>query len=254
MSASKTVSTMPASTRFGEAEWQRRVDLAACYRLADRFGLSEIVWNHITARVPGAAEHFLLNRFGLRFDEITASSLVKVDLEGNVVDGPEDLNVTGFVIHSAVHAAREDVVCVMHSHGPGGLAVSALADGFIPMTQDGFMFYERVAYHDYEGLSTDTSECQRLATNLGDKDVMVLRNHGLLTVGSSVGEAFMRMYYLERACQTQMKILASGAKTELPPVAVREHARRQYAQFPPGKHEWPALLRMLDEQSPGYRE
>ena len=168
---------------------------------------------------------FCINRFGLRFDEITASSLVKVDLEGNVVDGPEDLNVTGFVIHSAVHAAREDVVCVMHSHGPGGLAVSALADGFIPMTQDGFMFYERVAYHDYEGLSTDTSECQRLAANLGDKDVMVLRNHGLLTVGSSVGEAFMRMYYLERACQTQMKILASGAKTELPPVARSENTR-----------------------------
>lgn len=254
MGASKTVSSLQSSTRRGEAERRRRVDLAACYRLADRFGLSEIVWNHITARVPGVAEHFLINRFGMRFDEITASSLVKVDLQGNVVEGPEDVNVTGFVIHSAIHAAREDIVCVMHSHGPGGLAVSALAEGFLPMTQDGFMFYERVAYHDYEGLSTDTSECQRLAANLGDKDVMVLRNHGLLTVGESVGEAFMRMFYLERACQTQMQILASGAQTELPPVEIRKHASKQYGQFPPGKHEWPALLRMLDEQSPGYRD
>lgn len=238
---------------YDMAEWERRVELAACYRLADRFGFSDIVWNHITARVPGTEKHFLLNRFGLRHDEVTASNLIKLDLAGNVLDGPEDVNVTGFVIHSAIHAAREDVVCVMHAHPPGGLAVSALECGLIPMIQDAMPFYNRIAYHDYEGLSTDTSECERLAANLGAHNAMIMRNHGLLTVGRSVGEAFMLMYSLERACRVQMQVLASGQAASLPSADVCERAARQYEDFWPGRYEWPALIRLLDAEDPSYR-
>ncbi len=244
-------------SRYSAAEWEMRVNLAACYRLAELFGFSDIVWNHITAKVPDSG-HFLINRFGLRFDEVTASNLVAVDLDGKVVDpgsatSDEDVNVTGFVIHSAIHAARPDVHCVMHSHCPGGLAVSALADGLIPMVQDAMPFHNRVAYHDYEGLSTDTAECERLAADLGDRMVMILRNHGLLTCGETVAEAFMHMYYLERACNVQMRVLASGRAYSLPPAEVVERAARQYEQFPSGRYEWPALLRLADEKSPGFR-
>ncbi len=235
-----------------------RTDLAACYRLADLFGFSDIVWNHITAKVPGS-EHFLINRFGLRFDEVTASNLVTLDADGNVVDpgtasSEEDINVTGYVIHSAIHAARPDVHCVMHSHSENGLAVSVLKDGLIPMVQDAMPFHNRVAYHDYEGLATDTDERERLAASLGEKMVMVLRNHGLLTCGKTVGEAFMHMYYLERACKVQMQVLASGSEYQLPSAEVCEQAAGAYSLFPYGKYEWPALLRLADERSPGFRD
>ena len=178
--------------RYSAVQWQRRVDLAACYRLADLFGFSDIVWNHITAKLP-ESEHFLINRFGLRFDEVTASNLFTVDLAGNVIDpgnatSEEDINVTGFIIHSGIHTARPDVHCVMHSHTESGLAVSVLKDGLLPMIQDAMAIYGRVSYHDYEGLSVDTEECERLAANLGDNSVMILRNHGLLTCGRTVGE------------------------------------------------------------------
>ena len=245
-------------SQYSAAEWQMRVDLAACYRLADLFGFSDIVWNHITAKVPGS-EHFLINRFGLRFDEVTASNLVTLDADGNVTDPgtattDEDINVTGYVIHSAIHAARPDVHCVMHSHPENGLAVSALKDGLIPMIQDAMPFHNRVAYHDYEGLAVDTDERQRLAASLGDKMVLILRNHGLLTCGETVAEAFMHMYYLERACAVQMQVLASGADYELPSPELCEQAARQYEHFPFGKYEWPALLRLVDKDSPGFRE
>ncbi len=236
-----------------EDEWQVRVDLAACYRLADRFGFSDVIWNHITARVPGADHHVLINAFGLRYDEITASNLVKIDLDGHVVDGQADLNVTGFIIHSAIHAVRDDIVCVMHTHSPHGQAVSALACGLKPIIVDAMMFYNRIAYHDFEGVSVDLAERQRLATNLGDKYAMILRHHGLLTAGRSVGEAFMLMYYLERACQIQMQVLSSGEGLQAPPDEICERAARQYEQFWPGKHEWPALLRLLDRDSPDYK-
>ena len=246
------------ATRFPDAEWQMRVDLAACYRLADLFGYSDIVWNHITAKVPGH-ERFLINRFGFRFDEVTASNLVTVDLDGQVVDAgsatsEDDINVTGFVIHSAVHAARPDVQCVMHSHAEGGLAVSALKEGLLPMVQDAMPFFGRIAYHDYEGLSVDTAERERLAADLGPHMAMILRNHGLLTCGETVGEAFMHMYYLERACKVQMQVLASGREFTLPPPEVCERASRQYEQFPFGKYEWPALVRLAEQRSPGFRE
>ena len=237
-----------------EAEWGRRVELAACYRLADRFGFSDIIWSHITARVPGASKHFLLNRFDLRYDEVTACNLIKLDLEGKVLDGPDDVNVTGFVIHSAIHAAREDVVCVMHAHPPGGLAVCALECGLMPVIQDAMPFYDRIAYHDYEGLSTDTAECQRLAASMGAHNAMIMRNHGLLTAGRSVGEAFMLMYSLERACRVQIQVLASGQTLSLPTPEICEQAARQYEAFWPGKYEWPALIRLIDAEDPSYRD
>ena len=245
------------STRYSEAEWQMRVDLAACYRVADTFGFSDIVWNHITAKVPGS-EHILISRFGLRYDEVTASNLVTIDVDGNVSDpgsasSEEDVNVTGFVIHSAIHAARPDVHCVMHSHSSAGLAVSVLKNGLVPMIQDVMPFYGRLAYHDYEGLSVNTGERERLAANLGDKKAMIMRNHGLLTCGGTVGEAFMLMYYLERACKVQMQVLASGQEFELPPPEVCEEAAKQYLQFPYGKYEWPALVRLVEKNSPDYR-
>ena len=244
------------STRYSEAEWKMRLDLAVCYRLADVFGFSDIVWNHITAKVPGC-ERFLINRFGLRFDEVTASNLVTIDLDGKVTDpgaatSEEDINVTGFIIHGAIHAARPDIHCIMHSHPPAGLAVSVLKSGLIPMIQDAMPFHGQVAYHDYEGLSTDTAEQQRLAANLGDKKVMIMRNHGLLTCGETVGEAFMLMYYLERACKVQMQVLASGQDYELPAPEVCEQVSQQYLQFPYGKYEWPALVRLIEKNSPDY--
>lgn len=249
----------PKSLRaaYSDAEWRTRVDLAACYRLADHFGFSDVVWGHITAKVPGT-ENFLINRFGLRCDEVTASNLVSVDPDGNVVDRgtaktDEDINVTGFVIHSAVHAARNDVLCVMHSHSNAGIAVSALKDGLIPMTIDAMAFYQRVAYHEFEGLSTDIAERERMALNLGALNVMILRNHGLLTCGESVGQAFMRMYYLERACNVQMQVLASGKATQLPAPEICERAAQQSTEFPPGKYEWPALKRLIDNTYPDYR-
>lgn len=257
----ETAMTSPeakAQFRYPEAEWQTRVHLAACYRLADLFGFSDIIWNHITARVP-ETERFLINRFGLRFDEVTASNLVTLDLDGNIVDGgsgssTEDVNVTGFVIHSAIHAARPDVDCVMHSHTDAGMAVSVLKDGLLPMIQDALPLYNRVSYHDYDGLAVDTSGRERLAASLGDNKALILRNHGLLTCGGTVGEAFMTMYYLERACKVQLKVLSSGQPYELPSAELCEQAVRDYAEFPYGKHEWPALLRLADEKSPGFRE
>jgi len=253
-----TTLKQPAHTKYSAEEWAMRVDLAACYRLADIFGFSDLIWNHITAKIPGT-ENFLINRFGLRHDEITASNLITLDLDGNVLDpgsantDHEDINVTGYVIHSAIHAARPDLHCIMHSHSEYGLAVSALKDGLILMIQDAMPFYNNVAYHDYEGMSTDTDERQRLAASLGDKKVLILRNHGILTGGATVGEAFILMYYLERACRTQMQVLASGREYTMPADEVCEAAAKQYDIFPHGKYEWPALLRMLDQKSPDYR-
>lgn len=247
-----------SNSKYSAAEWQMRVDLAASYRLADMFGFSDIIWNHITAKVPDS-EHFLINRFGLRYDEITASNLVKLDLDGNVADPGsassdiDDVNLTGFVIHSAIHAARPDLHCVMHSHSEYGMAVSALRDGLVPMVQDAMPFFEQVAYHDYEGLSTNVDERTRLAASLGDKNVLIMRNHGLLTCGASVGEAYVLMYYLERSCQVQMRVLASGAEyTKVAPEICR-NAAAQYEMFPHGKYEWPALKRLLDQRAPDYR-
>lgn len=264
---SQTISTLVPRERFqsiSEDERQTRIDLAACHRLADLNGFSEIVWNHITARVPGRSNHFLINLFGLRFDEVTASNLVTLNENAEVVVPPrasdgsildtENSNFTGFVIHSAIYDHREDVNCVMHSHSRAGVAVCALKEGFVPVCQPGFQFYNRVSYHEYEGLSLDLDERQRLAENLGDNPVMFLRNHGLLTVGSSVAQAYIRMYYLEVACQAQLDAFSTGREIHLPPPEICARAAEQYQQSsPPGTYEWPALLRKLDQTDASYR-
>src|SRR5688572_9640888 len=180
--------------RCSAAEWNVRVDLAAYYRLVELFGLSDLVFNHITAKVPGEHHRYLINHYGLGYEEITAANLVKIDLEGRIVDpGPYEINPAGFVIHSAIHAAREDAVCVLHTHSPAATAVACLPEGFVPMTQGGFQFHERIAYHDYEGFALDEAEKKRLVADLGGRNVMLLRNHGVVTIGSSIAEAFRRM-------------------------------------------------------------
>ena len=243
---------------FSETEWLERIELAACYRLADIFGFSDVIWNHITARIPGT-DHFLIKCLGLRYDEVCASNLVTLDMNGDVVNrggakNDEDLNVTGFVIHSAIYAARADVNCVMHTHSPAGLAVSVLKDGLVPMVLDVMPLKDRVSYHECEGLSVDTNERQRLAKSLGENNAMIMRNHGLVSCGESVGAAFMLMYYLERACSVQLQVQASGQEYVLPPQEVYDQAASQYDLYPYGKYEWPALLRLVEQKSPGFRQ
>jgi ribulose-5-phosphate 4-epimerase/fuculose-1-phosphate aldolase len=247
----------PIRARVSPAEWQARVDLAACYRLVAHSGWTDLVFTHISARVPGPEEHFLLNPFGHLFDEVTASSLVKIDLDGRKVeDSPHDIHPAGFVIHSAVHGARPDVTCVIHTHTVAGMAVSALDCGLLPLTQHAQLFHGRVAYHDFEGLANDVDERQRLVRDLGDKPVMILRNHGLLVTGRTVPEAFSLLHHLEKACAAQLAAMATGAKLTVPPEAVSAKTARQATanDSPIGKKEWPGLMRMLDRIDPSYRE
>lgn len=253
-----TAANSQSSKRFPDAEWKARIDLAACYRLADLFGFSDIIWNHITAKVPGSG-HFLINRFGLRHDEVTASNLVTLDHDGNVINpgtgtSEEDINVTGFVIHGAIHRARNDIHCVFHSHVESGLAISVLKDGLVPMVLDAMVFHDRVAYHKFEGQSDDMDECERLVASLGDHQVMILRNHGLLTCGETVGAAFMRMYYLERACKVQLQVMSTGQAVDLPSAELCEHAAGQLTRFPAGQFEWPALVRLVEARFPDFRD
>ena len=250
----------PIRSAVSDAEWTSRVDLAACYRLADVYGMSDMTYTHISARLPHEPNHFLIIAHGMLFSEVTASSLLKVDLEGNVAyapDLPYGLQVAAFVIHSAIYKARPDVMAVMHTHTIAGMAVSSLKCGLLPLTQTSTRFYGRIAYHDFTGPERDPAERERLAEHLGTQDIMIMRNHGLLTVGPSVPEAFNRMYGLERSCQA--KIAAMACNTELnhlPP----ETVERSVAMYGPtvvrpyGILEWPALLRRLDKQDASYRE
>jgi ribulose-5-phosphate 4-epimerase/fuculose-1-phosphate aldolase len=240
----------------GAGERETRIALAACYRLIAHFGMDDLVFTHISARVPGKPEHFLINPYGLMFNEITASSLVKIDDNGNIVeDNGHGVNQAGFVIHSAVHRARPDVNCVLHTHTRAGVAVSCLADGLLHINQHSAMFYNRLAYHDYEGIALDLDERTRLTRDLGDKYAMVLRNHGLLTAGRTVPEAFALMYYLDLCCRVQIDLMASGGKLARLSDNVLQHTSEQFANspLPCGEREWPALLRLLDAKDPGYR-
>ena len=238
-----------------EAEWQQRVHLAACYRLAERHRMSKVIWNHITARVPDAPELILVLDLGCRYDEVTASNLVKMTLDGVIIDGPaESFNQAAQVIHGGVYKARPDVMCVMHTHSRGGQAVACLKEGLLPLSQEAMMFHGDLAYHDYEGISDDTAESTRLAADLEDKHQMILRSHGLITVGKSVGEAFWRMYMLEMACALQIDVLSTGREYILQQPEVCAKVRSQYEQdFFPGHHEWPAFLRFLDRVEPDYK-
>ena len=241
------------------AEWAQRVDLAAAYRLVALYGWDDLIFTHLSARVPGPEHHFLINPYELMFEEITASSLVKIDIEGNAVGPtPYRTNRAGFTIHSAIHMARADAAAVMHLHTPDGQAVSAMTEGLLPHTQTAMIAAHDVAYHDYEGIATDLDERARLVADLGDKNTMILRNHGTLAVGESVGECFVRLYFLERACQAQIRMLAAGRDAlNDPPAGVADKVARQSSgrgmQTVSRDLAWPALLRKLDRIDPGFR-
>ena len=246
-------------------EHELRVQLAAAYRMIDHFGWSELIWTHTTVRVPGPEHHFLINPYGYRFDEVTASNLVKVDLDGKIIGDPnQEINPAGFVIHSAIHMMRHDAGCVMHTHTVAGMAVAALECGLLPISMYALGFDDAVAYHDFEGPSLDREERARLAADLGDQNVLILRNHGLLTCGESVAQAFVRMYRLERACQVQLAAQATGSKLVIPPVPVRVVSRersdvflraegdRGYSRNP--NPEFAALMRLMDRKDASYRD
>src|SRR3982751_5383087 len=220
----RKLGTPSVKDRVSAEEWEARVNLAACYRLAAHFRMTDLIYTHISARVPGPEHHFLINAFGLLWDEISASTLVKVTLDGEIVDDPtgNGSNRAGYVIHSAVHRARPEGQCVMHTHTAAGIAVSAQEDGLLPLSQHAMRFTNSIAYHDYEGLALELDEQARLTRDLGTHKAMILRNHGLLSCGESVAEAFDLMYYLERACQSQINAMAGGARPRGPPGAGRE--------------------------------
>ena len=239
---------------YSDAEWQARVDLAAAYRLTDHFGMTTLIYNHITARVPGADDQFLINEYGLGYEEIAASNLVKIDMDGNILDeGERRINVTGYVIHSAIHAARHDVTCVMHTHTPYGMAVSALERGLLPLQQEAYQFHDRLSYHEFEGVAVDIDERERLVTDLGDKNAMVLRNHGLLTVGRSVAEAWIRMWQLEQACKVQVLAQSTGQAIRQAPISAIERTAALFDREPVAL-EWACLLRTIDRKDSSYKK
>tara|TARA_B100001123_G_scaffold442948_2_gene587746 strand:+ start:12 stop:755 length:744 start_codon:yes stop_codon:yes gene_type:complete len=243
------------NNKYSEEEWTNRVNLAACYHLADHFGFSDIIWNHITTRTEKNKDTFLINPFGLRYDEVTASNLIEINLDGKIINGEHKINETGYIIHGAIHKSRKDVNCVMHTHSRAGLAISCLDEGLIPMIQDSAMFYNRVSYHDWEGMSTNAEECEKISKDLGSNKVMILRNHGLLTCGSKISEAFMLMYYLDRACKNQIDIMSTGKKISIPTGNIMEYTVGQYEdpQFKLGDNEWPALIRLLEKKNSKYK-
>jgi ribulose-5-phosphate 4-epimerase/fuculose-1-phosphate aldolase len=245
-----------SSDTIAPEEWQARVDLAACYRLVALHGMDDIVYTHISLRVPGSDDHFLINPFGTMFEEITASSLVRIDLDGKVVS-PQGahVNEAGFTVHSAVHAARPDVHCVIHTHTRAGMVLSSLRQGLLPLCQKSMLFQNRLAYHDFRGIAFDLAERESLVADLGLHKAMVLRNHGLLTCGRDCAEAFSLMYQLDLACQVQMDVLAANVAYQVPTDAIAEKAAHQLESYPltPADLEWPGLLRKLDRLDPGFR-
>ncbi|MFZ4121575.1 MAG: class II aldolase/adducin family protein [Caulobacterales bacterium] len=242
--------------RVSSDEWQARVDLAALYRLAALHGWGDMIFTHISIRVPGPEHHFLINPYGFLFDEITASSLVKVDLEGNVVaPTPYFINPAGFTIHSAIHAAREDAMAVIHLHTDAGVAVSAHKSGLLPITQHALIAMPQLAYHDYEGIALNLDERERIVKDLGDKTLLLLRNHGTLAVGPTAAAAFMGIYFLERACQMQVMAMSAGADGVLiAPDSAQAEVLSQFSGGPGriGQLAWNGLLRKLDREAPGY--
>lgn len=249
---------------MSEAEWTARCDLAALYRLVAHFRMTDLIYTHISARVPGPEDHFLINRYGVLFERMRASDLVKIDLDGRVVAQgaggadaamDQEVNAAGFTIHSAIHAARHDLACVIHTHTAAGIAVSAQKQGLLPISQHALKFYGRLAYHGYEGIALDLDERDRLVRDLGDRQAMILRNHGLLVAGRSIPEAFNQIYYLERACQAQIQALAGGAELVLPPEEVRLHTAEQFRRGATLEHcekGWKAALVLVEDQKPPY--
>jgi ribulose-5-phosphate 4-epimerase/fuculose-1-phosphate aldolase len=247
--------------RCSDAEWQARVDLAACYRLVDLYGMSDMMANHVSARVPDEEGAFLINAYGMMYEEITASSLIKIDVNGNILSKPDfgalgyGINKAGYVIHSAVHAARPELACVIHTHSWASMAVSALECGLLPITQTAMRFL-KIGYHDYQGVVLDLEEQASLLRDLGNGDALILRNHGALTVGRSVGEAFNWMHRIELSCHSQLAAMACNSPLVKVPQKVLEETWNNYqpgTRRPYGLMEWPALLRKLDRLDPGYK-
>ncbi len=245
---------MKTNKNFDDEEFQNRLDLAACYHLADIYGFSDVIWNHITCKTSSKKNTFLINKFGLRYDEITASNLLEIDLDGNILSGEGEINYTGFVIHGAIHKFRKDLHCIMHSHSRSGLAISCLKDGLEILIRDSAMFHKRISYHDWQGMSTSVDECKSILKDLGENKTMILRNHGLLTAGKTIGETFMLMYYLDRACKVQLDLLQTNKDIIKPSDNLLEFAAGQYddPKYRLGEHEWPALKRMLKKNNSIY--
>ena len=240
------------------AEWQVRCELAAAYRLIAHLGWRELIYNHLTVRVPGSPQ-FLINPFGLMYREIRASNLVKIDIDGNKVEpSPWPVNPAGFIVHSAVHAAREDAHCVVHTHTTAGQVVSCQRDGLLPLSFNAMFYTDRIAYHAFEGITLDRDECQRLAANLGDRNVMILRNHGLLVCGPSIGDAFTEHYMLQRACEVQVAAQATGAALVQPAREIAERASAQYERTARKGDQntllWNAMLRWAWQLDPGFAD
>lgn len=248
-------SVQSLKSRVSDEEWRTRVDLAALYRLVALHGWDDMIFTHISARVPGPEKHFLINPYGFYFDEITASSLVKVDLDGNIVQETTNfINPAGFTIHSAVHAARNDAHFVIHLHTVDGVGVSAQAHGLLPLTQNASLLAGQLAYHGYEGLALNHDERERLVADLGEKSLMLLRNHGTLAVGQTAGQAWVGIFFLERACSQQVAALSGGREHVLDAPQEAQAANREQGQGLPfvANLAWPGALRQLDRKSPGY--
>jgi ribulose-5-phosphate 4-epimerase/fuculose-1-phosphate aldolase len=243
-------------SKVSDEEWAIRVDLACAYRMVAYYGWDDLIFTHLSARIPGPEHHFLLNPYQLMFEEVTASSLVKVDVQGNPVDPtPFITNPAGFTIHSAIHMAREDAHAVMHLHTPAGQAVAAHGEGLLPLTQTAMLVRQDVAFHDYEGVAVDLDERERLVANLGDKSAMILRNHGTLAVGKNVGECFVKLYFLERACQAQVMALSAGEDINMPPQGAPEVTAEQGAMglnVAANLLAWPALKRKAYRLDPSF--
>jgi len=260
--ARKILKISPMRDRVSPGEWQARVDTAACYRLMAMYGMADMIANHISARVPGEPEAFLINPYGMLYEEITASSLIKIDHDGAILGKPDfgdldyGINRAGFVIHSAIHQAKHDIDCVIHTHTWPGMAVSSLECGLLPMTQTAMRF-AKISYHDYNGVVLDLSEQARLVADLGDHNAMILRNHGLLTVGRTIAEAFNAMHRLELSCKTQIATMSCQSPMQKVPQAVVDATYLNYqpqTRRPFGVLEWPALLRKLDRVDPSYQD
>ncbi|MAF83157.1 MAG: class II aldolase/adducin family protein [Gammaproteobacteria bacterium] len=250
--------TLSIRDQVSDEEWQMRVDLAACYRLIAMYGWDDLIFTHISVRIPGPDQHFLINAYGLLFEEITASNLIKVDLAGNkIMESPYPVNPAGFTIHSAVHEARSDIRCVLHTHTRAGVAVSTQQDGLLPLSQISLVALASIGYHDYEGIALNAEEKPRLVADLGDKLFLILRNHGLLTVGASIADAFLAMYALETACQAQVLAQSSGVPlVQIKPQILAGIAAQveEVTKGLGGQLAWPGLLRKLDKVDPTYRD
>jgi ribulose-5-phosphate 4-epimerase/fuculose-1-phosphate aldolase len=259
MSGAKALESLDIPSLQGKVsdeEWAIRVDLACAYRMVAYYGWDDLIFTHLSARIPGPEHHFLLNPYQLMIEEVTASSLVKVDVKGNPDDPtPFITNPAGFTIHSAIHMAREDAHAVMHLHTPAGQAVAAHSEGLLPLTQTAMLIRQDVAFHDYEGVAVDLDERERLVANLGDKSEMILRNHGTLAVGKNVGECFVKLYFLERACQAQVMALSAGEDVNMPPQGAPEVTAQQGAVGLPMAANflaWPALKRKAYRLDPSF--